>query len=138
MTADADSELAVVDASAVVALVTSRSATASALADRMRGVVMHAPAILPVEIDSALRGLERGGKLTTEQAEAARHNARALPVDLWPWMLLADRAWQLRHNVSTFDAGYIALAERLGAPLLTGDARLARAPGVRCRIDVFR
>lgn len=62
---------------------------------------------------------------------------RGLPINLWPWALLTDRAWELRENLSTYDAGCVALAERLGAPLITGDARIARAPGVVCRVEDF-
>ena len=130
-------ELLVVDASVVVALVASRAAGTAAIAARIGDARLHAPAILPVEVDSALRGLERGGRLTPEQASVARGHAAALPIELWPWHVLADRAWELRANVTTYDAGYAALAEHLGATLLTGDRRLGAAKrALRCPVEV--
>ncbi|MEO7374697.1 MAG: type II toxin-antitoxin system VapC family toxin [Terrimesophilobacter sp.] len=51
--------------------------------------------------------------------------------------MLADAVWRHGHNLSSYDAAYVALAERLGAPLITGDARLARAPGIGCTVEVF-
>lgn len=128
--------LLVVDASVVVALVASRAAGTAAIAARIGDAHLHAPAILPVEVDSALRGLERGGRLTSEQASVARSHAAGLPIELWPWQVLADRAWELRANVTTYDAGYVALAEHLGATLLTGDRRLASAGGFRCLVEL--
>lgn len=136
--ADAVPEIVVVDASAIIGLAATGSVLGERIAARLGGdVVLHAPAHLPIEVDSGLRGLALGGKLTIAQATTARRSAARLPIELWPWELLADRAWELRENVSTYDAGYVALAERLGAALVTGDARIARAPGVRCRVEVF-
>ncbi|GAA3754696.1 type II toxin-antitoxin system ribonuclease VapC1 [Microbacterium kribbense] len=131
-------EPVVVDASVVIALVTSRSDAASALAERLSASTLHAPALLPAEVDSGVRGLVLGHHLSAAQGAAARSAAHALPVDLWPWSLLTDRAWELRENLSSHDAGYVALAEHLGAALVTGDARLADAPGLRCAVEVFR
>ncbi len=130
-------EPVVIDASVVVAIVTTPSDAASALARRLRSTVLYAPHILPTEVDSALRGMVLGGVLTAAQGEASRRQAQGLPIDLWPWALLGDRAWALRANMSTYDAGYVALAEHLGAPLVTGDARLARAPGLSCVVELF-
>jgi predicted nucleic acid-binding protein len=131
----------VLDASAVVALVGSGSRVGAQLAARLtatdRSVTLHAPAILPVEVDSAIRGRLLGGRLTPAQASAARRSAGAMPVELWPWDVVADRAWELRANLTTYDAGYVALAEHLGAPLITGDARIARSAGIRCVVEVF-
>lgn len=136
MTDDAD--LVVVDASVVVALVASPARVSARLQERLGKASLHAPQHLPVEVDSALRGRLLGRHLTVAQADAARRSVAALPWELWPWELLCDRAWELRANLSTYDAGYVALAERLGAPLLTGDARLAAAPGIRCAVELFR
>lgn len=130
-------EVIVVDASAVVALVASRAEAASRIVTRVQGAMLHAPHILPTEVDSALRGLALGNRLSHAQADAARLAAASLPIDLWPWELLADRAWELRENLTTYDAGYVALAERLDASLVTADRRLAGAPGVHCPIEVF-
>ncbi|MEQ6896000.1 type II toxin-antitoxin system VapC family toxin [Microbacterium sp. KR10-403] len=131
-------EVVVVDASVVIALVASRSDAAARLAARLESASLHAPVLLPVEVDSGIRGLVLGRRLSAEQGTAARAAAHALPIDLWPWELLTDRAWELRENLSSYDAGYVALAERLNVPLLTGDARIARAAGARCTVEVFR
>lgn len=136
MTADADVVL-VIDASAVVSIVASGAATVSSAVSRIDGATLHAPAIVSAEVDSALRGLSAGGRLTSAQADAARAMAHELPIELWPWALLTDRAWALRHNLSTHDAGYVALAERLGATLLTGDRCLAASTGARCEIEIL-
>ncbi|PZU44783.1 MAG: VapC toxin family PIN domain ribonuclease [Microbacterium sp.] len=128
-------ELLVVDASIVVALVASRASDTERLAARVGAAALHAPTHLAVEVDSALRGLERGGRLTPAQAEAARRHAAALPIELWPWMLVADRAWELRERLSTYDAGYVALAERLECTLVTGDRRIRASRAARCTIE---
>ena len=60
-----------------------------------------------------------------------------MTIGLWPFDVLADAVWRHGHNLSSYDAAYVALAERLGAPLITGDARLARAPGIGCTVEVF-
>lgn len=132
-------DLVVVDASAVVLLVASSHDEGDRLATRLANAVLHAPHILPVEVDSALRRLVAERVLTEAEAEAAaaRQQAGRMPIDLWAWESLRERAWEMRSNLSTYDAGYVALAEHIGATLVTADARLARAPGVRCAIEVF-
>lgn len=129
-------DLVVLDASAVVAVVASGGAVGERVAARVAEAALHAPMHLPVEVDSALRGLVLAGRLTESQGASAFDAARELPIELWPWELLGERAWELRADLSTYDAGYVALAERLGAVLVTGDARIARAPGVRCIVEV--
>lgn len=98
---------------------------------------MHAPALLQTEVDSALRGFELGGKLTAKQAAASRQRATEIPIDLWPWAALGDRAWELRSNLTPYDAGYVSLAEMLGTTLITGDRRIAAAGSFGCAIEVF-
>ncbi len=100
-------------------------------------MLLYAPQILPAEVDSALRGLVAGRVLSAAQGDAAREQALSLPVELWPWHPLSARAWELRANLSSYDAGYVALAEHLAATLVTADARLARAPGLRCEVAVL-
>jgi predicted nucleic acid-binding protein len=135
--ADSAPALLVLDASAVVALGASAAPAGDALLSRVDGARLHAPDVLAVEVDSVLRGLVLGGRLTERQGDAARRTARSLPIELWPWAELSDRAWELRANLSSYDAGYVALAELLEATLLTGDGRLARASGPRCGIEVL-
>ena len=130
-------DLVVVDASAVVLLVASSHDAGNRLDARLTNAVLHAPHILPVEVDSALRGLVAGRVLSEGEAMAARQQAGRMPVDLWAWDALGERAGEMRSNLSMYDAGYVVLAEHIGATLITADARLARAPGVRCAIEVF-
>ncbi|MGP6204253.1 type II toxin-antitoxin system VapC family toxin [Microbacterium sp. F2] len=140
MTTDADraaSALVVLDASAVVAMIASGGDLGDRIAARLADATLLAPHLLPTEVDSALRGLERGGRISTAQADAARGLFAQFPIDLWPWHLLADRAWQLRANATTYDAGYVALAELTGATLLTCDARLQSIPRSSARVEVF-
>ena len=66
----------------------------------------------------------------------AQHDLLRLPLELWPYEPVAERVWDLRHNLSTYDGWYVALAELLEAPLATADLRLARAPGLRCEVRV--
>ncbi|MBA3421749.1 MAG: type II toxin-antitoxin system VapC family toxin [Thermoleophilaceae bacterium] len=110
----------VVDASAVVDFVlrTARSDTVEGylFAD---AASLHAPELLDYEILSALRRWERRGELDVDLAEGALVDSRTLPISLYPVRPLVDRAWALRENLTPADALYAALAETLGAPLLT-------------------
>ncbi len=74
--------------------------------------------------------------LTSAEAQLALDAFWALPIALWPLEVVRARVWELEDNLSSYDAAYVALAEHLGAPLLTGDARIGRAPGPRCAIEV--
>jgi predicted nucleic acid-binding protein len=127
----------VVDASVAVAVLIAPNAEIETLVPMLGESHLAAPGYLPVEVDSALRGLERGGRLSAAQALVARERFAELTIDLWPWEPLADRAWELRANLPTYDAGYAALAERIDAVLVTADARLAGAPGLRCAVDLL-
>jgi len=125
-------KLIVVDASAVVALLTADAHTGGWVAERCSGATLAAPDVLPFEVGNALRRLERGGLLDRTAAGMAHHDLLDLSVQLWPYSVLADRAWELRHAVTVYDGTYVALAEALDAPLVTVNARLARADGPRC------
>lgn len=92
------------------------------------GEDVHAPHLIDIEVVSAIRRLERMGRLTRDRAAEALEDLRDLAIRRYPHLGLIERIWQLRHNVTTADAAYIALAEALDAPLITADARLARAP----------
>jgi predicted nucleic acid-binding protein len=74
--------------------------------------------------------------MTAKRATAAVLDLRALPIERVPHTALLERAWALRHNLTPYDAAYVALAEALGAPLLTADRRLARASGPRCAVEL--
>jgi predicted nucleic acid-binding protein len=92
-----------------------------------------APHLMPVEAANILRRAALAGDITADTAALAHTDLFALPTELFPYAPVAARAWELRANVSIYDATYVALAEALEAPLATLDARLARAPGPACR-----
>ncbi len=77
-----------------------------------------------------------GGWLVAADAEAALSDFAELRIDRYDTAALARRIWELRDNLTTYDAGYVALAEALDCPLITADRRLARAPGIRCAIEL--
>ena len=90
--------------------------------------------MLDAEFVRGLRHLEQRGELTEPQASFGLDYLRALPIRRHGMEILAPRMWHLRNNVTTYDAAYVALAELLALPLLTADARLAAAPGLRCQV----
>lgn len=104
---------------------------------RLRGETIAGPDLLRIEVMSVIRRHLRTGALSAAQSERAVADLIDLPVSIYPSAHVLRRAWQLRDNVSPFDACYVALAEALGCPLLTADVRLANAPGARCAIEVI-
>ncbi|MGC4110770.1 MAG: type II toxin-antitoxin system VapC family toxin [Nocardioides sp.] len=91
-----------------------------------------APHVLPAEVTSALRGLVLRGRLRADQAHRALEDAADWQVELYPFAGLETRVWELRDNLTPYDAWYVALAELLEVPLATFDRRLAAASGPRC------
>ncbi len=94
-----------------------------------------APHVIDAEVIHALRGMVLRHRLMPGRAAAAVSDFLALPIERYPHRDLLFRAWQLRENFTAYDACYVALAEVLDIPLLTRDARLARAPGHAARIE---
>lgn len=115
----------VVDASAVVEALVG-AAPSEDLLDALRGDI-KAPHLLDIEVLSALRGLQLGGRITEEQASEARANYATFGINRHEASPFAERIWQLRHQFTAYDSAYLALAEGLNAPLLTCDAKLATA-----------
>ena len=97
---------------------------------------LHAPHIIDVEVAHVLRRYALGGHIEEYRAREAVDDLRALDVRRYAHDLLLDRIWALRDNASAHDAAYLALAEGLGAPLLTRDRALAEVPGVQARVQV--
>ena len=112
----------VVDASAMVEALVGR-APDEELLSALSGDV-DAPHLLDVEVLSVLRGLLRGGKLDASAAEQARLDHFAFTITRHETAPLSERIWQLRHQFTSYDASYLALAEALQAPLYTCDAKL--------------
>lgn len=124
----------VVDASAMVALLADNGPTGNWVAATTAGVGLSAPHLLPYEVGNILRRHTIAGLLDAGAATIAHADLVTLPVDLYPYDIYAGRAWQLRNNLTIYDASYVAVAELLGVPLVTLDARLGHAPGIRCQI----
>lgn len=126
----------VVDASAIVDLVAHRPV--DALPDRLRGSGgLHAPHLVDIEVTHALRRLVATRELAADRASEARVDAANLRIIRYPHAALLDRAWELRSNLTVYDAVYVALAEALRAPLVTCDARLAATTGHDAEIELF-
>lgn len=125
--------MVVIDASVMAcALLFAGPARARLSADNLR-----APELIDAELLSVLRRLVLADKLQEGHALQALATATRLGLRRHPSRSLWPRAWELRPNLSAYDALYVALAEQLDAPLLTADARLARAPGLRCLVEVL-
>lgn len=105
----------------------------AAVADR----TLTAPELLDLEVLSVWRRHVAAGLMTPSRAELAIADLRAIPIRRVSHRQLMDRCWELRQTVTVYDAAYIALAEALAVPLLTADARLSRAPGLRCQVDLL-
>lgn len=132
----APAPVVVLDSSALVALLTDDGADARWVTSSIGSSSLAAPAVAVFEAANVLRGLRLSGELDAVEAALAHGDLVALPIELWSYGAVAERAWDLRGSVTVYDASYVALAELLDAPLVTLDARLARAPGPRCRIMV--
>jgi predicted nucleic acid-binding protein len=125
--------MVVIDASVLVnALLVNGSARS-----RLAAESLQAPELIDAEVLSVLRRLVLAGKLQDGAALQALTVAHQLGLRRYVSRALWRRAWELRLNLSAYDALYVALAEQLQVPLLTADARLARAPGLRCCVELI-
>lgn len=125
-----------VDASALLGAVLDPGPRADQVADLLSTLELHAPALLPFEVANVLRRRRLAGHLTSTEALDAEISLARLPIELWPHEVVAARVRELGDVMTAYDASYVALAERLGADLLTYDRRIAGAPGVRCAVVV--
>jgi predicted nucleic acid-binding protein len=94
---------------------------------------LHAPELARVEATNILRRLELARQLTTAEANAAHEDLMQLDIEMLSFDPFADRVWQLRYSVTSYDAWYVAVAEALRLPLATLDGRLSSAKGVACK-----
>jgi predicted nucleic acid-binding protein len=127
----------VVDASAMVDALLG-VAGAEALGRRLFDPqeTLHAPHLLDLEVAQVLRRYSARGQLAAQRARDALSDLMDFRLSRYPHTALLPRMWELRANLTTYDAAYVALAEALDAPLLTRDGRLAAAPGHTARIEV--
>jgi predicted nucleic acid-binding protein len=131
--------LIVVDASVMANLVGDDGQAGKTARTRLAGEAhLAGPDLIDVETVSVLRRRWQASDLTVRRFRAAVDDLLTLPLDRFPTGPLMIRAYELRSNVTPYDAAYVALAESLGYPLLTADARLARAPGIRCTVELLR
>jgi len=127
----------VIDASATVALLLDQGAQAAAIRARVAAESLHSPHILDLEVASAMRRLVVSRVLEVRRVNAVLEHLMALPVQRYAHTTFLPRIWQLRENVTAYDAAYVALAEALDAPLVTTNGPLARAPGHHATVEVF-
>ncbi len=128
----------VVDASALLELLLNTPA-AERVAVRVfaPNETLHAPHLVDLEVAQVLRRYALSRALSGQRGEQALQDLSDLPLTRYPHEFLLARIWQLRHRVTAYDAAYLALAESLEAPLLTRDARLARASGHRAEVELI-
>jgi len=127
----------VVDASAVLELLLNTRAAAK-VSERIfaTGETLHAPHLIDLEVAQVLRRYAGIGELSAERGTDALEDLADLPLNRYPHNLFLPRIWELRGNLTAYDAAYVALAEALGAPLVTRDRALARAGGHAARIEL--
>ena len=127
----------VVDTSAVLAALAARD-PAPGLRERLaEDGDLHGPHLIDTEILHALRAMIARDQISAERAEGVRSDFAELALVRYPHVPFSDRVWELRHNLSAYDATFVALAEALSAPLVTCDARLASAPAHDARVELF-
>jgi predicted nucleic acid-binding protein len=128
----------VVDASALLELLL-RMPSAEAVEQVVfaPGETLHAPHLIDIEVVQVLRRYAADDEIGEARGQAAIADLSEMPLQRYPHGLLLPRIWQLRNNLSTYDAAYVALAEALDSPLLTRDRRLAAAPGNHARIRLI-
>lgn len=122
----------VIDASVVVAALVD-SGAGGQWSERQLTNTLAAPHLVMVEVTNILRKAMLKGELSTEAGSAAYADLLALPIELFPFDLVSARVWELRDNLTAYDATYVALAELFEAPLATLDNRLVNATGPRCQ-----
>lgn len=127
----------VVDASAVVAALAGHPAVPDIVRRLRSEDDLHAPHLLDLEVAHALSRLARRSIITQDRARDAVLDLIELNITRYPHDVLLERVWDLRHNVSAYDAAYITLAEALDAPLITCDARLTRSSGHGARVELL-
>jgi predicted nucleic acid-binding protein len=127
----------VVDASAVLEVLL-RTADAKKVEGRLfdHRETLHAPHLLDVEVAQVIRRYAAKGEINGKRGGEALDDLAVFPLNRYPHDWLLPRVWQLRNNLSAYDAVYISLAEALDAPLLTRDSRLAAAAGHHAKVEL--
>jgi predicted nucleic acid-binding protein len=127
----------VVDASIVAVALADDGTDGDAVRARLRGERLVAPELIDLEIGSVLRRRAAAGQVDDRRARMALQDLVAIPLQRARHVELLNRCWELRRNLTFYDAAYVALAEALRTTLLTGDRKLAKAPGPTCHIEML-
>jgi predicted nucleic acid-binding protein len=128
----------VVDASVLATALGDDGADGDRARARLHGERLSAPGIVDLEVASVWRRQLKAGLIDSRRWQLALVDLSAIPLRRASHSALLARCWELGDNLTIYDASYVALAEALNVPLLTGDRRLASAPGPRCQIEVLR
>lgn len=124
----------VCDASVLVALLADSGSDGRWASQVLVGSELIGPALVLFEAANILRRLELSGLISADLAAQSHADLLGLAVEQWPYDLLAERVWEVRANLASYDASYVALAELVQAPFVTLDRRIGRAQGVRCEV----
>jgi predicted nucleic acid-binding protein len=127
----------VIDTSAAIAALTATDPAPGLLERLADDGDLHVPHLIDVEMLHALRHLTFRGELTDDRAADARTDFADLALTRYPHQPLSARVWELRHNLTAYDATFVALAETLGVPLVTCDAHVTRASSHDAEIELF-
>ncbi|MGH3544632.1 MAG: type II toxin-antitoxin system VapC family toxin [Mycobacteriales bacterium] len=131
--------LVVMDACAMVAFYAADDPRHSQVTARLSaGHALFAPTHFDVEVISAVRSLARNNPLFSAAVPAALGHLAGFPIRRMPLAPLLQRMWQLRENITPYDAAYLALTEQLGGSLVTCDVKLTQSPGAECDFDIIR
>jgi predicted nucleic acid-binding protein len=127
----------VIDASVVVAAAIDKGAAGRCARDWLASGSLYAPEMIDLEVMSAIRRRVVAGLLPAERGGQIGQRLVGLPIRRVGHRALVSRCWELRHNLTVYDAAYVALAEALETNLVTADGHLARAPGFSCPVDLL-
>ncbi len=127
----------VVDASVLAPALADDDTDGDRARERLHGEQLAAPELIDVEVVSTLRRAARAKRLDERRSAQALADLVALPLRRVPHLSLLARVWELRDNLSAYDASYVALAEALDTVLVTADGRMKRAAGINCEIAVL-
>lgn len=127
----------VVDASVLAPALADDGPDGDRARERLADEAVVAPSLIDLEVASVLRRASLAGRLDRRRSSHALADLAALPLRRAPHLTLLPRIWELRENLTVYDAAYVALAELLETPLVTADARVHRAPGSRCEIELL-
>jgi predicted nucleic acid-binding protein len=128
----------VVDASVLVHALGDDEASGDLARRRLRGESLVAPELIDLEVASAWRRHAAHGRMPERRAARALADLKAMPLLRISHRILALRCWELRDNLTPYDAAYVAVAELFEALLLTADVALSRAPGIRCDVEMLQ